>query len=269
MGLFDAIANDINSWKNLAYNTGMTFYSSAQSAKQADLAHHRAKELQKIQQDWAEKMSSSAYQRSRKDLEAAGYNPILALGNGGASTPSAGMVGEGASADTSMFGELAKARPFLSKMEKAELDFKTEQTELSRAETQELQSRNQLNLAQKLNVEAMTIRENNHNKAFAQRNAMELDNIASQIRMNNANSALLGSEKQLRQAQKEAELEGINLTKEKQKTERSQQYRNLYGSLGYTTNVNLPFGLGGFSHTGNQSTIPRIYDEKTVRRHFR
>lgn len=37
---------------------------------------------------WQEKMSNTAYQRAKADLLAANYNPILAVNNGGASTPS-------------------------------------------------------------------------------------------------------------------------------------------------------------------------------------
>lgn len=45
-----------------------------------------AKQAQ-IDRDWQEKMSNTAYQRAAKDMEAAGLNRILALGNP-ASTPS-------------------------------------------------------------------------------------------------------------------------------------------------------------------------------------
>ena len=50
-----------------------------------------ARQAQK-QRKWQERMSNTAYQRMRKDLEAANLSPLLGMKTGGASTPSGGMA---------------------------------------------------------------------------------------------------------------------------------------------------------------------------------
>lgn len=61
---------------------GGLFGSSAQSS-----ANKTNIKLQKQQLDWQERMANTEWQRGKADMLAAGFNPMLAFSQGGASTP--------------------------------------------------------------------------------------------------------------------------------------------------------------------------------------
>lgn len=82
-----SMAQGINAISNIAANLGNL--QSQTSAKKYNSAEAKA------QRDWQEYMASTAYQRTMKDMEAAGLNPILAAFNG------ANGAGSGAAASTS------------------------------------------------------------------------------------------------------------------------------------------------------------------------
>ena len=75
-------------WSALAQLGGDIFSSSMNYAAQKSANEANIK-MAREARDWEERMSNTAVQRHTKDLEAAGFNRLLAATGGGASTPSA------------------------------------------------------------------------------------------------------------------------------------------------------------------------------------
>ena len=94
-------------------------FNSAEAEMQRSFS---AIEAQK-QRNWEEYMSNTAYQRQMADMKAAGINPALAFGNGGAEVPS-GATAQGVSAHSGSgssggLGEIASVFNSASNMMRA------------------------------------------------------------------------------------------------------------------------------------------------------
>lgn len=67
---------------------GVAAFGAGLSKIGQDAANAENAEQAQLNRDFQERMSNTSYQRARADLEAAGFNPMLAVSQGGASSPS-------------------------------------------------------------------------------------------------------------------------------------------------------------------------------------
>lgn len=94
----------------------------AGSALSGLMSYRSAKKLQKMNQDWQERMSNTAHQREVKDLQAAGLNPVLSANNGA----SFGSVGNGVASVPDIGADVNSALQYSlqKKQNEADVDLK-------------------------------------------------------------------------------------------------------------------------------------------------
>lgn len=101
MGQYGNIIDRITGDYDRNWQEAMTAKANAFNAEEASKARDfNSAEAQK-NRDFQEYMSNTAYQRARADLEAAGFNPLLAYSQGGASSPP-GSSASGSAASASL-----------------------------------------------------------------------------------------------------------------------------------------------------------------------
>lgn len=93
-GLFSFFGQRQTNQANVSAANAANLLAVQESARNREFQSEQAQ----ISRDWMERMSNTAIRRARTDMEAAGFNPLLALPSG-ASSPGAGIPG-GSSAST-------------------------------------------------------------------------------------------------------------------------------------------------------------------------
>ena len=87
MGILSNIGEGLGNLGGFWKNAAVDVYDLATGQAGVKAQNEANKDMAREQMAFQERMSSTAYQRSKEDLDRAGMNPLLSLMQGGASTP--------------------------------------------------------------------------------------------------------------------------------------------------------------------------------------
>lgn len=176
MGLFTAIAQAVSNAASLAYQiskdqhlTGAQREANEFSSREAAIARQFNASQAEQQMAFQERMANSQYQRAVLDMQAAGVNPALAYSQGGNVAPS----GSAASAS----GSPSSVDPGrgISMSDMVQLLSLPALLKKSEAETQEIQTRSEMNRASTEMTQAEL-------RVFQPRTDLELANLRSDLK---------------------------------------------------------------------------------------
>lgn len=183
-------------WEAILGDIGMGILGNVfASDRQEDTQAYNAEQAA-VGRDWEERMSNTAIQRRKADLEAAGMNPLLAIGAGGASTPSA-TVGSSGITSSPGFTPVSQSMSNAAQTQAtlANVDLIRANADKARAEEKEIEARTQTypvsieqmrqNITQSEELIRKMIQETSTSAATAQNLAQQtrnLEELVPQIR---------------------------------------------------------------------------------------